>query len=203
MENLDFEWSRCLDEYEIVEEKGADHRPVLVIRPRSQRFETYKPLRLDGAFMAFATVERTPAGFVDFANRFGLLHHPREPEPIAVFYAEHDSLKTVAVPAIVKHDTQAVNLFDVSEIANDRPPLIRLNLSFRDGRPVLAPRDLRDALWLQFAVSITKREKFKVCLFCGTWFAYGTGTNHRETAIYCSSKCQQTHAYRKRKGLTT
>lgn len=36
---------------------------------------------------------------------------------------------------------------------------------------------------------------------CGEWFAYGPGTKHRETAVYCSPKCQKAHAYERRPTL--
>ncbi|MCZ6608566.1 MAG: hypothetical protein O7A66_01020, partial [Alphaproteobacteria bacterium] len=62
----------------------------------------------------------------------------------------------------------------------------------------ITPRSLEDALWLQFKIAVSDNTQLQQCTECPTWFAYGTGTGRRKSALYCSPKCSKT-AYRRRK----
>ena len=62
----------------------------------------------------------------------------------------------------------------------------------------ITPRSLEDALWLQFKIAVANNTQLQQCTECPTWFAYGTGTGRRKSALYCSPKCSKA-AYRRRK----
>ena len=80
---------------------------------------------------------------------------------------------------------------------------IALVMELEKSRPVLKyrPRNLLAAIRLQFAKwAALGNAGLRECKYCGDWFTYGSGTDKRETAHYCQPKCQNAHAYKKRKG---
>lgn len=50
----------------------------------------------------------------------------------------------------------------------------------------IRPRDLIDALWLQFAQHVSSGKRVRACLHCGNWFECGPGTPRRADATFCS-----------------
>jgi hypothetical protein len=193
MQNISFQWERCRAGYEIVPPKKGEPAGLAVLRPISRDFEKGKPIELRSAlFRDFAALS-TQRDFAEFAGAFGLLTHERESEELAIWYAERDNMRIAVASWEAGKIAGLENLFNDFRWA-------RLAIRFRDGAMVLEPRNLRDAMWVQLAVSLTKREHHKSCLWCKTWFPYGAGTKHRKTAIYCSPKCQKAHTYAKLKG---
>jgi hypothetical protein len=63
----------------------------------------------------------------------------------------------------------------------------------------LIPRDLRGALWLQFAVAIEELKQFRKCPQCGAPFEQSRAprTGKRPQAVLCSDRCRVAH-YRER-----
>jgi hypothetical protein len=89
-------------------------------------------------------------------------------------------------------------------LAVDNPNFVRLRPALLAGDPpqlFFQPRTLRDAVYLQFFEDLTTRANLRKCKRpgCGEWFKYGPGTLHRNTAQYCSPKCQNADKYQKRK----
>ena len=73
-----------------------------------------------------------------------------------------------------------------------------------EGRPQLEyrPRSLDEFIFAQLIQDYTGGAKYKLCIRpgCGEYFYYGSGTGKRNTAVYCSAKCQKAHQYMKLKG---
>jgi hypothetical protein len=189
MENVIFKWERCRDGYTL----AKDEHGTEIIRPNSRTFYAVEPLVVDLAlFRRFALLKKNPRAYVEFASTFGLLKHARDEEPIATWNTERSSLHA------------GVSLWEAGRVDAleghfNSLPFAKLDVRVRDGVLSLEPRNLRDAIWLQLALSLTKREKHKACLWCKTWFPYGPGTGRRETALYCSPRCQKAQAYQKTK----
>ena len=61
----------------------------------------------------------------------------------------------------------------------------------------ISPKDLRGALWLQFAHALCRSSSFKRCEECDRWLQIGPGAARLEKT-YCSNACRM-RAYRKRK----
>lgn len=74
------------------------------------------------------------------------------------------------------------------------------------GRPQLEfrPRSLIEFIYAQLIQDYTRGAKYKLCIRpgCGEYFYYGSGTGKRNTAMYCSAKCQKAHQYMKLKEET-
>jgi hypothetical protein len=64
------------------------------------------------------------------------------------------------------------------------------------------PRTLIGFIKAQLIQDFTTGAQYKLCKRpgCGEYFYFGPGTRKRNTAEYCSRKCQGAHAYEKRKG---
>lgn len=68
---------------------------------------------------------------------------------------------------------------------------------FRDscGKPSLRfiPRDLRTALWLQFARAIEGNKGFQQCDHCRMWYEIGSREGARSDKKFCSTACRARH----------
>ena len=193
-----FEWERCLDGYQIL---AIDKEKVVM--PKSRRREIYRPLDLGtenwAPFHIFADMPHTQDGVLSFANSYGLLF--RDLENGYGEFTGYSSTMRYAVKHWQKGDMdELVSFFQSSAGQWANQISVTLVKSNESDRPDLriVPRDLLHALWLQFAEVISTGLKTKHCQWCRKAFPYGPGSRHRSTAIFCSSKCQKAHAYRKR-----
>ena len=66
----------------------------------------------------------------------------------------------------------------------------------------LQPRNLADAMGIQFAQAISGIFNMQKCPSCPSWFVYGTGTGRRASRTYCSDRCKQA-AYRRARDKKT
>ena len=190
MENLKFSWQKCPDGYGIATDKDG----ASVLRPRSRNFVAVEPLTLHPVlFRQIASLDAKPTAYAKFASDFGLLRTVDGDEPIKLWNAERGTFRA-GLQFWDAGEMKAVSdLFNTFSLGN-------LGITLGDGSLTLEPANLLDAMWVQFALSFTKREQHRRCLWCETWFAYGPGTGRRNTAIYCTPKCQNAHAYQKVKG---
>ena len=102
-------------------------------------------------------------------------------------------------------------IFDLNEFDHvDMPePVDSIRVYLRENRVdrtqppqfSIMPRSLEDALWLQFKIALSNNTQLQQCTECPMWFAYGTGTGRRKSALYCSPKCSKA-AYRRRKAAS-
>jgi hypothetical protein len=61
----------------------------------------------------------------------------------------------------------------------------------------LIPRNLLEAMWLQFGEAVTHDKSFRKCRQCGTWFEISLRAA-RIDKVFCSEACKA-KAYRRRK----
>lgn len=205
---FDFKW-RVAAEHEVYEEKPRRGRGARIlygrrgwyIRPKGAAVITRPLDNFPALFKQFAETPKTPEGVREFANRFGMLDEGSD-ESFSIWYEQIDAMRDGLAKvesgawqeAPEGYGTIASKFVDVvliNEIGRSRP-----SLKFR-------PRNLLAAMRLQFAlwVSSPPGVKLRQCAWDGLWFMYGPGTGRRETAVYCSPKCQKAHQYAKRKEL--
>ncbi len=191
------------------------------IVPKGGRKLRYRPSdQYPGLFREFADAQPTPAGAIQFANKYGLLGFDDRLflAPGSFINAEEPMWTAMlqSLPywrAATDHFREVVELWEAGQAKGNLDPLIdRLNLSSPAtpklwlektndaGRPTmfLQPATLWDGMWLQFYQAITGNVQLRRCAECPTWFPYGSGTGRRKSGHYCSDRCRKT-AHRRRK----
>ena len=140
---------------------------------------------------------------LDFVNTYGLLSTDGERETVGYFLNLRRGLKHLL--AAKKRDDwdYARRWWQANPHA---APLDAVIGEDDKGRPQLEfrPRHLFGFIVAQLIQDWSGGAKYKFCKSpgCREWFYYGPGTDHRETAVYHSKKCQMAHAYQLRKEQT-
>ena len=155
-------------------------------------------LAIDGLYRRLADHEPNQDGALAFANRYGLLSN-REREAVQTFTDNIRIVRSLVAAAEAEDWTAIHRWLGENRKAIRFQPDLKLN-----GRPqfFFRPARLIDAIYAQFLEDVAGGiGTMRLCARpgCGNWFKFGPGTNHRETARYCSPKCQGAHAYAKRK----
>jgi hypothetical protein len=182
LELINFEWPWCPDGYEL---RGND------IIPASDNLELADPMRFKKCiYRTFVDAEPTPEGAITFATAFGLLldegsmsledwkqHHA---EMVSVWKSWQAGDWEGLMIAFNRTDNGVIQ----TKIAADPD-----NIS--DIRLVLEPPNLLQMMWVEMALHAINHVGLRSCEWCGSWFSYGTGTNRRNTAKFCSDKCRK------------
>ena len=196
MQNLVFKWQRCRDGYEI----RHDRHGLASLHARSDEYAAIQPIHSrtghTALFRQFAEMKPSDKAFRDFATEFGVLHAPHNESGLSEWYSEQSTLR---ISLGKSSPGKPLNSKALAPVFNGTERYLRLTVRIWDNDLMLEPESLRDAMWAQFALALTKGERQKACELCKTWFAYGPGTGRRETAMYCSPKCQKAHTYQLRK----
>lgn len=192
---FEFKWPRCPTGYQIIDTEDGRH-----LAPKSDETEWYDPWQLGFEsrvlFMIFAETPKTPDGYLQRANAYGLLFG-RDPEPLDVWHVRIETLRIAVQEWRDGGIGAVVDLFSGHRFG--QVSLQMIEKTERGGaRLRIAPDSLYDALWIQFGEAVAANLKIKSCIYCNTPFAFGPGTGKRNTARYCTSPCQKRHAYRKR-----
>ena len=219
MNIFDFEWPRDESGYEIVEvpeevpRTGAviltTRRARTLICPRGGAVRKHRWLdHHPGLFRQFADTPQTPKGVLGFANLFGLLF------PDGAFEKEQDGseelqywfehIRAFQRAVSFKEEGYWRSASDQFEVEVSKNVSVGLVKTDEQQRPqlVMRPGSLVAAMWLQYGHWVSLPNLIlRRCAYCPNWFAYGPGTGRRETAIYCSPKCQKAHQYAKMKEL--
>ena len=153
----------------------------------------YLPLeQYTGLFLTFAETERTVEHVQAFANKYGLLLDAGETN-------KPESLETWQ--QWILNMRAAVDLFNSG---NDAHKLERMIETFLDVKPVfenhqltLMPANLLSALWLQLALAVHGKKKYRRCAWCGLPF-HATAKQLKPERVFCSNSCRQ-HDYRRRR----
>jgi len=225
MDVIAFRWARCLDDYRIISTRRRARKPPawtkgprVITLPRwtvegapdaaletagKQPWEIYCPTEFPTLFQRFADMPPTPEGMCDFVSKFGPLEFLGR--PIGLAYHATDLGGVLAHHAALRG---AIDLFE----AGDSSGLARLynagwgqigtQLRARPGERaavVFVPSSLIQFLWLQLALHAASDAKLLRCQHCGIPFRVGTGTGRRDTAKYCSRRCNVA-AYNTRHG---
>ena len=211
MKWYDFEWP-VHSRYELVPTSNPSVAPKqpgnnLLIRPVGARVDVKRHLEnFPTMFKRLAETPKDPGDVLKFAESYGLLwsdlHRGRKldggsGEHVKEWFYEIEKLKfalrmnEAAPQGIAPRDSFITADVEIRELKPSKES---------PSRGVVRPRSLLAAIWIQFVdhCSLPHRQ-WKRCESCPEWFFYGSGTGHRETARYCSKKCQDAAAYQRRK----
>ena len=188
---IEFDWVRDPKGYRLVESElpkmicvvrnGKGHTP--------EDFEHYQPLSsTDWLFKIFVNTATTPAGVLDFVQRFGPLT-----------WEGWDARKGDPVNGAIYHADRMRQLLRPSSGDQRRPDLTPGSICSLNAAVIwdpktkaakweLRPNTLLDALWLQLGQALTGSAKFRQCEHCGDWFDAGRGTGRRLDAKFCSDE---------------
>jgi hypothetical protein len=209
---IDFQWTRCPDNYEIVvvKENRRAQKPIAhqVINAKTERFESYRPLdNFPDLFATFANADSTPKGMLAFCNGFGVLGDLK-PGPPPAFgrhihgqraeeLLQHHSMVRRAFKAFEQNDPrELIKCINMRRFAG--ATAVRLQQVAHGGIGVaFVPQSLIQAIWLQFALHASSGAQLVRCERCGTPFTVGTHTGRRNTSKYCSNACKVA-AFKKR-----
>jgi len=205
--DIEFEWTRGF-QYELV---GSGRSRV--IRQRGAGQEAFKPLaKIDDLDLRFAKLDGSPESFLQFASAYGLLRteaHNGAEESAEEWRHEHDFvrkwLRLLDIENAGKNAFGRTRRLVTGEIrrtyldlADLKARLISSELG--DPRPfklLLQPKELRDAIRLQFAQRAASGNGIATCQQCGTWFEVGAA-GKRSVSKFCSAKCRNRFHYEAR-----
>jgi hypothetical protein len=156
--------------------------------------------KIDGLYRHLADCPLTIPGVLGFVRKYGLLR-ARKRESFELICGEIRAMRSLVAamdrgnwPALNDWARQNEAVVRTSAVLHFEPDRWRPYLFFQ-------PRDLIGAAYLQLLSNASDDAQLRQCALpgCGTWFVYGPGHKHRETARYCSPTCQKAHAYLKTK----
>jgi hypothetical protein len=182
-----------------------------VLEENSERIIETRPLdQAPGLFMEFAHTKRTADTMLNFVNKYGRLHssektqtkNPRlKREAHWANRGDYDwEFRQFSEKVVLWEKCKETGNYDalISDLNRDNHVLVsgvRIKLSNVSGLDVpvlsLQPENLKTAINLQLAQSISSNQHLRRCAWCPTWFAYGTGTGRRKSAHYCSDRCRK------------
>jgi hypothetical protein len=158
----------------------------------------YSADRVDALYERFAAA-RGVEGMKAFAEKYGLLRRGNR-EGIDDMLALRRAVRKLLAAKKADAWDKARTWF------KDFPEAARLTAKIGEdeaGRPQLEfePRDLFGFMVAQLVQDWATGATYRWCdrPGCDEFFYYGPGTGRRETARYCSPKCQASHAYMTRK----
>jgi hypothetical protein len=167
------------------------------IAPKSGQSFFYDPFAMPGLLARLASC-RTVSDVLEFVNHYGFLREQKDAYSLRFFHYE------VKVARSVVEAKRLGRWHVLYNWMRENSHTIRLNPVLLEADPpelFFQPTTLSDAAYLQFFEEVATRTQLKLCARpgCGEWFKYGPGTSHRNTAQYCSPRCQKAHAYVKLK----
>jgi hypothetical protein len=156
-------------------------------------------MKIDGLYHRLADCPATAEGALSFVRRYGFLRRGDGDSE------NHDDIThTIRVVRSLLKIKEAGNWERLHLWVINNPKIGLLRPELLAGEPpelFFRPVTLHDAIYLQFLGDLTASANLRKCKRpgCGEWFNYGPGTQHRNTALYCSPKCQNADKYMKRK----
>jgi hypothetical protein len=193
-ELVDFSWCRCREKYKLTNDNTS-------IAAAGTLFESYRPLEVEALYARFADSKATPAGMLDFCNKFGLPGGVR-PEPAVP--TGYQMIRWTAVDVLLFHhgtmraalrQFEAGNPTKLVEYFNGHGGLWSVHTILQRGpnnqvKMVFNPPDLIRAMWMQFALHACLNVRILRCQRCSAPIPVGTGTDRRSTAKFCSNACK-------------
>lgn len=161
-----------------------------------------RPVRDPALYEKLAVYTANSKGALWFSNQFGLLGDNHDKMEVQHF---------CRVVGLVRRLIALAKKENWEKINEWLEALGMINFSGvigydEEGRPQLEyrPQSLDKFIFAQLIQDYTGGAKYKLCIRpgCGEYFYYGSGTGKRNTAAYCSAKCQKAHQYMKLKGET-
>ncbi|MBM09341.1 MAG: hypothetical protein CMF69_07165 [Magnetovibrio sp.] len=188
---IDFVWQRCVDGYAVVKNKNEG---VHYIVPKTGRAECFRPFDIHSAILCIFSEKTNVSGYVDFANKFGLLNHEAAPELLSQFELQSYEFRTML---------ELYNRGNLNAVAANfnklkgRDIFLQFNTAHDPPTLCYSATNLLQAMWLQFGEMIIHEEKQEMCALCNEWFAVGPTTNRRRRRFNAKrSFCCDAHAKR-------
>ena len=218
MSLFQFEWVRCRDGYRIEERRKRPHKDLtlddpggFVIVPKSNNWDSYKPLNTPAPYRAFAKWDALSKkhGPEEALRRLADAYGPMskreaKEESVAEVLRYVLGLRQI-VASIDRADWRGLARWLQSagqSKTGPRPGVGRLGAVFQvvdDGKPEwkLQPPTLVDALQAQALFDAVHGIKHKRCANpeCEQWFPTSGPDAFRVDAEYHSEKCRRRHAY--------
>jgi hypothetical protein len=154
-------------------------------------------MEIEGLYRRLASCRSTEKGALDFVRRFGFLKGDCSESVNFICEQIRDFRHLISLKQSQKWES-------LRRFLKRNREFISVNLELLVGDPpevFFQPPTLLDAIYFQFFEDLSSGANLRLCKRpgCREWFKYGPGTLHRNTAQYCSPKCQNAHKYAKRK----
>lgn len=195
MAKLALYWPVDVSGYHI---EAPPHVGPSIVRNGGRLMTDRDVLQCPALYQRLADCEPTGEGALKFVSKYGFLSGTRI--ETVEFICQQIAIVRSLLNAKNDDDRKALDDW----MANSGQA-IRLHAKLQGEKtPQLffAPRTLIDAVYLQFFQDLSTSPNLRLCARpgCDEWFTFGPGTEHRNTAQYCSPKCQKAHTYEKTKG---
>jgi hypothetical protein len=195
---IEFDCYRDAKGYRLVETQHS----MRVVRNGKGRdpkdFQHSRPLSAtDSAFRIFANIATTPAGVLEFVQRFGpLTSHSWDPKMgddvnLVISNAEHMRQLLRYFSGNEKRPHLAVSPYQATQSSSLEAQVI-WDPATMVPRWELRPTTLLDALWLQFGQALTRGGRITQCRHCGNWFEAGRNSGRRLDAKFCCDEHRTT-----------
>jgi hypothetical protein len=172
------------------------------LRRKGGSLRKYNPLEDEpGLARRFANLSREPQEILGFVREFGFLgvgrlEHPDEldwDEEVQWWHVHTQGMYQIFEGIDGGDELKRKTIFNFNDfVGRDKPSMV-VRIETKEGKlpwQEIVPTNLLSAMWLQVADEITKDVKYRQCAQCPRWFGYGSGTQHRETKKYCSTRCR-------------
>jgi hypothetical protein len=185
---IEFDWVRDPKGYRLegarstrVVRNGKGHTP--------KDFEHCRPLSsTDSLFRIFVNMATTPAGVLEFVQRYGpLTSHEGDDVRLVISNAEHMRQLLLYFSGNEKRPHLAASRHQATQSATINAQVI-WDPATMAPKWELRPNTLLDALWLQLGQALTRGGRISQCQHCGTWFEAGRNTGRRLDAKFCSDE---------------
>jgi hypothetical protein len=199
---VEFSWKVASNGYALspLHSDGGANGTELQCRIVPLRGPTHQTKPFDkfpGLFRQFASMEATPSGALDFANKFGLLQAEQSGNALTLWLEQRAHFaELVANDASSSNGRRADALNSLNHILHSE---LSTEISAVGGI-VVKPHTLLGAMAFQLGLWFEVGDnRIGQCAECGTTWEFGPGTGHRVNRRYCSMKCQEAAYYRRKK----
>ena len=193
MDLVEFEWSKCVDGYELIDvdwasedQKEKKYLARMIVRKsrRTCRFRLLDP----EAFAKFANAEPSETGMIEFCNRFGQPDLQGGFTSVAWLIEQQKALKTAWQSLESDNPSELIVALDLNR-AGACDLRLRTTAS-GELELVFVPQTLLQALWTQLAFYAVSETQIFRCKHCGDPFRTGHQTGRRNTREYCGDSCR-------------
>ena len=198
--NIFFEWSRCIDGYQIQTDKINPETQIII--PKSNIYNKFNPLDSHSALLMQLAGIQTKRGFIQFANHNGLLFsQQKDTESVEAWKLYTKQMNEAKEALRIENWDCLIHYFNLNKLN-----LVNIYIDSSDNllNIKITPQTLLQAIWWQFLETVSDGKNLEICTFCSTWFTVGPGTGRRKRRqntrySFCSPHHQGQFAYLKQK----
>jgi hypothetical protein len=164
--------------------------PGALIVQTDAAVDSFQPLSINPTlYLQLAQLDSSPASSLAFARNWGFLlkRAGKGVREDADTWADYIASIKASVAAAEKGEFDSLRA--AVKVANVEA-ILRPSGDQMLPRIALRPKTLMDAIWLQFAQSLSGGKSLRTCRQCSTWFEVGAG-GRRTIAEFCSPTCRQ------------